>query len=125
MVYYFSETGLVNTDIWRLVCQDLIKLWSLHFPSLEMFLVSNNLSFHRDIDALSLLAKSLIYMNFLPPNTTHFTQPLDDLVFAIYKSELRRWAEKLLNALQAVGEKSTPLEIITAVQPMAVKVEQL
>lgn len=36
---------------------------------------------------------------FLPPYTSHFLQPLDDVLFAVYKTQLNLLARKLNSAL--------------------------
>lgn len=58
-------------------------------------------------------------MLLLPPNTSHFLQPLDDLVFAIYKSHLAKLALELLEALRGTGTKRSPAQIITGVTAAA------
>ncbi len=82
-------------------------------------LLVDNLSFHKDLDPLVLAKKNFVYVLFLPPNTSHFLQPLDDLVFARYKTHLARLARQLLLALMETKTKRTPAEIITAVTEAA------
>lgn len=59
-------------------------------------------------------------VQFLPPNTSHFLQPLDDKIFAIYKSKLAQLARRLADALASKNQRATALEIITAVSASAV-----
>ena len=49
----------------------------------------DNLRLHKNIEAArKLLDEDLMELLYFPPNTTHLFQPLDNLVFAKYKSEL-------------------------------------
>ncbi len=85
-------------------------------------LFTDNLSFHRDVDPIVTAKENLVQLVFLPPNTSHFLQPLDDLVFARYKSHLARLARELLSAISGEGTKRTAAEIITAVTAAAEKI---
>jgi len=58
-------------------------------------------------------------MFFLPPNTSHFTQPLDDLLFAIYKTELAKLGRQLIQALWATKQKVNATQVLTAVSIFA------
>ncbi len=85
-------------------------------------LLVDNLRFHKDLDPILKAKEDFVYLLFLPPNTSHFLQPLDDLVFARYKAHLARLARELLLALKTTGIKRTPAEIITAVTAAAEKI---
>ena len=68
-------------------------------------LLTDNLATHRDVDVVEEMRNNFIHMFYLPPNTSHFLQPLDDLPFAIYKSELRNLADKLIRSFSSNGKK--------------------
>lgn len=85
-------------------------------------LLLDNLRFHKDVDPIILAKKNFVHLLFLPPNTSHFLQPLDDLVFARYKTHLAKLARQLLLALKGTTTKQSPALIITAVTSAAEKV---
>jgi hypothetical protein len=58
---------------------------------------------HRDEKIVEKMVNKSIHAFYLPPNTSHFLQPLDDLPFAIYKSELRRLADAFVRARKTIG----------------------
>lgn len=82
-------------------------------------LLTDNLRFHKDLEPIVKAKNNLVHLLLLPPNTSHFLQPLDDLVFAIYKTHLAKLARELLEALRGTVEKRTPAQIITAVTSAA------
>ena len=84
---------------------------------MRCLLFTHNLAVHRDTKGVKHAAGLDVDMMFLPPNTSHFTQPLDNLVFAIYKSELTRLASSLNRSLSAFGEKleNHSISVLTSV----------
>lgn len=93
----------------------LATLWTTHCPGLHLTLLADNLAVHRDVKVLAALLKARINVFFLPPNTSHFLQPLDDLVFAIYKSQLVQLARELSEALIRNDIKWNAAQVLTAV----------
>ena len=116
--YCFSESGYMNSTLWGQILDRFASIWELH-NSRECILLTDNLRFHHDLDPIIKANDKLVHLVFLPPNTSHFLQPLDDLVFARYKVHLAAFARELASALQQQGERMSALEIITAVTAAA------
>lgn len=120
--YFFSESGYLNGDIWALVLDEFATIWSNLYPGLVATVLTDNLEFHHDIEPLRAAAAKFVELFFLPPNTSHFTQPLDDLVFAVLKQQLEQIALKLASAYANQGKKKSAMEIVTAAAVLASKV---
>lgn len=113
-IYCFTPTGFINGEVFEEIMEVFAGTWGNLHPGLKCLLYCDNLPIHRNSEVLRKF-QQILDMQYLPPNTSHFTQPLDDLVFAIYKSQLRRLADKLRNALRHTEETMTPTQILTAV----------
>ncbi len=98
------------------------EIYRSRHQGLDCTLLLDNLAVHHKPGPLLAAFDSNVKVQFLPPNTSHFLQPLDDKVFAIFKQQLATLATNFADALAWQGEKSTPLEIITAVSSIASKV---
>lgn len=85
----FSETGYMGKRNWKAAIEGFRKAIDAEMKGKEVLLLCDNLGSHRELDTLTWCLEHLIYTLFLPPNTSHFTQPLDDLMFSVYKSMLR------------------------------------
>jgi hypothetical protein len=59
--------------------------WNLLNPGLNCLVIGDNLQCHRQISILKDGIEQGIYMWFFPSNTTHWSQPLDNLLFANLK----------------------------------------
>jgi hypothetical protein len=94
----------VNKTIWEAALDELGKVWAQRNSGLLLHLLTDNLAMHREEDILRFAKKRLIKMYLLPPNTTHFLQPFDDLPFAIYKVELRRLADLIGKSRVRLGQ---------------------
>jgi DDE superfamily endonuclease len=96
---YFAvtKTGYMNKKVWHSILLQFQKQWKTLYPDLHCILYMDNCSSHRsdvDIDVDSILALNLahkgIHSFFLPPNTTAWLQPLDDVCFGNFKTMLGR-----------------------------------
>jgi len=94
----------VTGEIWSQALDELAKIWAQKYPGVILTLLTDNLATHRDMEVVEEMWKNLIHMFYLPPNTSHFLQPLDDLPFAIYKTELRNLADKLIRSFASLGK---------------------
>ena len=97
--------SLASGEIWKQALGELAAIWNQKCPGLVLTLLTDNLATHRDVDVVEEMWNNFIHMFYLPPNTSHFLQPLDDLPFAIYKSELRNLADKLIRSFSSLGKK--------------------
>ncbi len=112
--YCFSETGYMNEKLWVEILDAFSTIWRQRNPGRNATVLVDNLEIHHSVEPIIKAKKNGVYLFFLPPNTSHFLQPLDNLVFAIYKTQLAILANQLL-AIVNKDHKLSPLEIITAV----------
>jgi hypothetical protein len=110
----------MTTPIWdKVVYTLLVSIWNALRPGLVLTLFTDNLGIHRDLQSIQKLKRGSIYLIFLPPNTSHYTQPLDDLIFAIYKTLLHEIGHKIASSASTLGFKWENAEIITAASVLA------
>jgi hypothetical protein len=103
------------------VLKEFSDIYEEAYPGLKAIVLTDNLRFHHNVGPLKYAMTKGVILVFLPPNTSQFTQPLDDLVFAILKSSLEDLALKLLRAYSSLNEKVSSLEVITAVTGLALE----
>ena len=78
-----------------------------------IILLADNLRQHQTLNTLKLSAENGIQLQFLTPNSSHFRQPLDDKLFAIFKKELEQTYDQLEGSLSSsVLEGKNPLASI-------------
>ena len=94
--YYHSETGYVNGDLFKVIMEHFVEYWSTIHPSLTCLLFGDNLGFHRRVDIVQYCLKKGVQMAFLPRNTTHWSQPLDNLCFANFKRGMNAAVQEYL-----------------------------
>ena len=70
------------------------SMWEQHHPGLHC-LIGDNLASHRDLKILQKALDHGIYLTFLVEGTTHWSQPLDNLLFARLKQEIGQLARHL------------------------------
>lgn len=84
----FSPTGRVDGTLWRVIMKTFAKTWRESYgEDLECHLIMDNLGAHRDLEACRILLSSQIYGWFIPANSSHLTQPLDNVPFAELKKQ--------------------------------------
>lgn len=109
----------MSKKIWPLIVDKIIAQRNLLLGDVELTILCDNLSFHRDVNMAKRLLDHKIYLYYLPPGTTHFTQPLDSTAFAVFKSALSDKAHKIASALQATGGAMKTTELLTAASCIA------
>jgi len=67
--------------------------------NLEILVVCDNLRQHLDAKNLAFAYKNNVHFMFLPPNTSHVTQPLDQQPFALFKRNIASSVKKKLEWL--------------------------
>ncbi len=82
-IYGLSDKGWINSDLF-------LQWFELHFlthapPARPLLLLLDGHSSHYQPDLVRLAAKAGVILFVLPPNTTHFVQPLDKTVFGPMK----------------------------------------
>jgi hypothetical protein len=86
--YMFTETGYVNEEAWIAIMEQLKKDMANLYPGLTPIVICDNLKAHRTDAAVSWFVKNGMHMVLFPPNVTHFLQPCDDKVFAVFKRKM-------------------------------------
>lgn len=84
--YMFSESGRVNDELYAKAIDLFTEKWKARYPNgLQCLLFSDQLSSHRKVDMIKKALKNNVLCWSLPRNTSHITQPLDDVVFGLFK----------------------------------------
>jgi len=86
---YYTDTSYVNSDLFERILNDFAKEWEARYPGLHCLVIGDNLSVHEDIDMRNKMLGRGLHMLFLPPNTTHWSQPLDIILFGLLKKAAR------------------------------------
>ncbi len=118
-MWLFTESGYLDGAAWDIVLTCFSELWHNAHGNLLATVLVDNLGIHRNAEILERAHSKLVNLFFLPPNTSHFLQPLDDLVFAKYKTTLELWATRYAAAIRKNGQRRTSTELITAVVDIA------
>lgn len=87
--YVVTNTGYNSTEVYESMMDTFTALWTLHHPGLACLLVCDQLECHRNPAIVARLCKSMIYVCLFAANTSHFLQPLDGHVFALFKRLFR------------------------------------
>lgn len=80
--YAVTDTGFMKDDLWNHVCHLLISILKPQLNGAHALLIIDNCSVHTAEDTLFDLHENNIVTIFLPPHTTHWSQPLDNGCFA-------------------------------------------
>jgi len=96
---FFTSTtsGYVDTQLWFNISTKLCELIFPHLYGSECLLFLDNFSPHLSIESLKLLYEHNIHCMFLPPNTTHWIQPLDNNPNACLKNCIKSIKRKRYN----------------------------
>jgi hypothetical protein len=87
---YWTDTGYLNKEVFSKIIDDFTVKWKVLYPGAQCCLIGDNLGIHRDLKTIEKAFKQSIYMCYLVAHTTHWSQPLDNLLFARLKQEVSR-----------------------------------
>lgn len=121
MKYYFSESGLSTASTWLQIVLDFIEAKKLFSPGLDITLITDNLGVHQNADVAKIALDDGVRLVFLPPNTSHIFQPLDQEVFAIYKTVLDKQAQNISQSSALAGDSLSGTEIMSAASALALE----
>jgi hypothetical protein len=116
----YSESGMISESIFKKTLHNFSNVMKTHFESLlnssPLILFTDNLRCHCTLGVLELAEKLLqIHLDMFAPNSSHFLAPLDNKMFAIFKSELEMRYDELLEASSMIGKKhKAPLCAVVA-----------
>ncbi len=99
-----TDTGYLSTPTFHGCLVKFVELWRLHRPGLKCWLFGDQLSSHKQLEILKYALEKGVEMWFLPTNTSHFLQPLDDKPFANFKKIMKAHAYEAAFAAQLSGE---------------------
>jgi hypothetical protein len=103
--YAFTETGYINSKIWADAMTIFEDHWTARNPGRDCLLLFDQLGVHSQVEVVARAMEKGIYHYFLPKNTSHFTQPLDDSPFASFKNALARIHSADVHAAVLHGEE--------------------
>ena len=107
-MFAFTETGFVNQSLFKVIMHDIQKRIATRLGDVETLFLLDNCAIHKDIDLILSLADKRLFLNFLPPNTTHFLQPLDAYFFGRFKAQVYGEIEEIQTADMILGGKINP-----------------
>ena len=102
--YAMTKSGFVGKPLWREIMYAFEREYHLIHPGLDCIVFMDNCAVHRDdfLDLTDLqnnlildLACKGVWVYFLPPNTTAWLQPLDDVCFGNLKRVLGEERERV------------------------------
>lgn len=118
----FSPTGRVDGPLWKVIAETFAKTWKeLYGEGLECHVIMDNLGAHRDLEACRILLSSKIYGWFIPANSSHITQPLDNVPFAELK---KQWYAELERAGPLQRDNRTILFLQKALRVLSASLTQ-
>ena len=102
--YLFNETGNVNKSTWRSIARCFGERRAARSPGLRHYLWLDNLGPHLDTSANLSLMEFKVTGMFLPRNSTHLFQPLDQAPYGLYKRGLASEKRKAFIGSVLVGK---------------------
>jgi 4-hydroxybenzoate polyprenyltransferase len=87
-MYMATDFGFINGPGWFDCLKKLRKVIKPFSNSSPVVIICDNASPHKDISAIEWMMKKNMHLVYLPPNTTHLLQPLDQQAFANWKRQL-------------------------------------
>jgi hypothetical protein len=90
--FLFTDSGSIVKSTFVEIVHKFCVLWQEEHPGLECVVVGDQVSSHQDPTVIEYAFQRKIMMLLLPANTSHFTQPLDNIVFAVLKQHFKRKA---------------------------------
>ena len=92
-------------ELWFECLKEFKAIYQEKRPGAEPFLVTDNLGAHRKISILKWCILNKVHVVFLPPDVTHFMNPLDDMAFTSFKSNLTREVRSVSSLQQLVPRR--------------------
>lgn len=95
--YAMTEEGYVTNDLWIDIIAKFINLIKVHLGNRPAVLILDRVGPHLEDSTLTSLLDNDISTLFLPAHTSHILQPLDDVIFSLFKVIAhRKLAEELI-----------------------------
>jgi hypothetical protein len=87
--YAYTPSGYTNSGLHAEIVGVFSKMWHDEHKNVHCWLFSDQLGAHKCADAVADALGRGVMCWLFPANTSHFLQPLDDLVFANFKQHLK------------------------------------
>jgi hypothetical protein len=132
-----------TSDTWKGFMDSMEKKLDERYHGQCVWIFVDNLGIHRNLEVVRRFYSKNYHFVFLPPNSTHFMAPLDDVLFANLRKFLNKemivgtrssWSETLSNRLKAsvgkcIKKSFTPTLIKaaflhTGIEPWAPEVQK-
>ena len=84
--FAYTDTGFVNQKLFKEMLKIVCNLWDTLYPGKEVLIIGDNSSVHKEFEMILKMANEMKYLNFFPPDCTHFLQPLDASPFGSFKN---------------------------------------
>ena len=85
-----SKKGFLTNHLFKIIMEDFTKWWTTTHPGLHCFMISDNLSVHRNEQIVKTAEMHGVHMLNIMPGTCHWLQIHDQLPFANLKNEMKR-----------------------------------
>jgi hypothetical protein len=84
----YTESGYITNEAFTEIMENFCQAWKEKHPGLNCLCIGDNLAAHRHLKILKNSLDNGVFMSFLVANTSHWSQPLDNLLFARLKQEI-------------------------------------
>ena len=99
--YMFTNTGYLNDESWKYIIEEYVKLTKTLWPKKESLLLLDRLGAHMQPETAIKCLESGVHTIFLPANSSHFVQPLDNNVFTNFKRVLTKLVKEQSSSSKA------------------------
>jgi hypothetical protein len=96
--YLTTATGYTNDEIFPAMVAQFEEDFHRLYPGLRVVCYMDRLSSHCTAGLLASLQDKQVSLVLFPSGTTQFFQPLDDVVFALFKNKLRAYRDEELTS---------------------------
>ena len=101
--FIYNNTGYINEECFNNIANEFMQIWRNTYPGLRAIVIGDNLDAHRSVKVIQQGLNHDIHWWFLVRNTTHWSQPLDNLVFASFKKMTYQMLDRGLYAKAITG----------------------
>lgn len=114
VLYLASASGFIDERGWTLALEAFIGVVKASpWAGKEVLLLCDNLASHKSVNSLNIMSKHQYQFLFFPPGCSQFIQPLDNAVFAIFKTTLTANLDTVQSARAKQGRR--PLDFQQAI----------
>ena len=97
LYYIFTETGYTDTGCFVQMMKVFAAEYKAQYGDIEAAVFMDRLSSHISPEHMDVLGKYRLLPCYFPGGTTHLMQPLDDVVFSVFKNGLKAQRDRNLS----------------------------